>query len=86
MGVGVDLIDWVGVWLGGTYGCRCGVLCAPMLGVVVCAGLVSLTFSPYPSKLFVLARKLSKPEDGRYRPKYVVLSIANKHHHLAIYL
>jgi len=33
----------------------------------------------------LLARKLSKPEDGRYRPKHVVFSIANKHHHLAIY-
>ena len=38
-------------------------------------GLVSLTSSPYSSKLFVLlflARNLSKPEDGRYRPKHVV--------------
>jgi len=26
-----------------------------------------------------------KPEVGCYRPKRVVLSIANKHHHLAIY-
>jgi len=34
----------------------------------------------------LLARKLSKPEDGRYSPKHVVFSIANKHHHLAIYL
>jgi len=34
----------------------------------------------------LLARKLPKPEDGRYRPKHVVFSIANKHHHLAIYL
>ena len=34
----------------------------------------------------LLARKLSKPEDGRYRPKHIVFSIANKHHHLAIYL
>ena len=34
-----------------------------------------------------LARKLSKPDDGRYRPKHIVLfSIANKHHHLATYL
>jgi len=47
--VDVDLIGWVGVWLGGTYGCRCGVLCAPMLGVVVCAGLVCLTSSSYSS-------------------------------------
>jgi len=34
----------------------------------------------------LLARKLSKPEDGRYRPKHVVFSIANKQHHLVIYL
>jgi len=27
---------------------------------------------------------ISKPDDGRYRPKHVV-SIANKHHHLDIY-
>ena len=44
----VDLIGWVGVGLGGTSGHRCGILCAPMLGVVVYAGLVSLT-SSYPS-------------------------------------
>jgi len=31
------------VGLGGTYGCRCGILYAPMLGVVFYAGLVSLT-------------------------------------------
>jgi len=34
----------------------------------------------------LLARKLSKPEDGRYRLKHVVFPIANKHLHLAIYL
>jgi len=34
----------------------------------------------------LLARNLSKPEEGRYRPKHVVFSIANKHRHLAIYL
>ena len=34
--------------LGRTYGCRCGILYAPMLGVVFYAGLVSLT-SSYPS-------------------------------------
>ena len=45
----VDLIGWVGVGLGGTYGCRCGILYAPILGVVVYAGLVSLTSSSYPS-------------------------------------
>jgi len=32
--VDVDLIVWVGVGLEGTYGCRCGILYAPMLGVV----------------------------------------------------
>ena len=39
----VDLIGWVGVGLGGTYGCRCGILYASVLGVVFYAGLVSLT-------------------------------------------
>ena len=34
MDVDVDLIDWVGVGLGGTYGCRCGILYVPILGVV----------------------------------------------------
>jgi len=43
--VDVDLIGWVGVGLGGTYGCRCDILCAPMLGVVVYAVLISLTSS-----------------------------------------
>ena len=28
----VDLIGWVGVGLGEIYGCRCGILYAPMLG------------------------------------------------------
>jgi len=56
-------------------------------GVVVYAGLVSLTSSSYPSPYSpymllccgggilyktLLARKLSKPEDGRYRPKHTV--------------
>ena len=34
-GADVDLIGWVGVGLGGTYGCRCGILYVPMLGVLV---------------------------------------------------
>ena len=34
----------------------------------------------------LIERKLSKPEDGRCRPKHVVFSIANKYHHLSIYL
>ena len=38
----MDLIGWVGVGFGGTYGCRCGILYASMLGVVFYAGLVSL--------------------------------------------
>jgi len=46
--VDVDLIGWVGVGLGGTYGCRCSILYVPMLWVVFYAGLVSLT-SSYPS-------------------------------------
>ena len=45
----VDLIGWVGVELGETYGCKCGILYAPMLVVVFYAGLVSLTSSSHPS-------------------------------------
>ena len=33
-----------------------------------------------------LARKLSKPEDSRYRPETCSFSIADKHHHLAVNL
>ena len=50
----MDRIGWVGVGLGGTYGCRCGILYAPMLGVVFYVGLVSMTSSypsPYSSEL-----------------------------------
>ena len=93
MGVDVDLIGFVGVGLEETYGCRCGILLAPMLGVVIYAGLVSLKSSSYPSPCFSysseiivlgggrgvwfasFSRKLSEPEDGRYRPKHVVLSL-----------
>jgi len=45
----VNLIGWVVVRLGGTYGCRCVILYVPMLGVVFYAGLVRLTSSSYPS-------------------------------------
>jgi hypothetical protein len=38
--------------LGGNCDCRCGILYAPMLGVVY-AGLVSLTSSPYSAELLV---------------------------------
>ena len=31
----VDLIGWVGVGFGGTYGCRYDILYVPMLGVVL---------------------------------------------------
>jgi len=37
------------VGLGGTYGCRCGILYVPVLGAVFYAGLLSLTSSSYPS-------------------------------------
>jgi len=47
--VDVDLIGLVGVGLGGNYGCRCGILYAPMLGVVFYAGLVCRASSSYPS-------------------------------------
>jgi len=36
--------------------------------------------------VIVLARKLSKPEDGRFWAETFSFSIANKHYHLAIYL
>ena len=49
----MGLIGWVGVGLGGTCACRCGILHVPMLGVIFCAGFVSLTSSAYPSPLFV---------------------------------
>jgi len=49
MDVDVDLIGCVGVGLGGIYVCRCGILYAPMLGVVFYAELVSMTSSSYPS-------------------------------------
>ena len=39
----MDLIGWVGVGLGGTHSCRCGILYVPILGVAFYAGLVSLT-------------------------------------------
>jgi len=45
MNVDVDLIGWVDVGLGGTYGCRCGVLYTPMLGVIFYDDLFSMTSS-----------------------------------------
>ena len=47
MGVNVDLIGWVGVGLGGTYGCRCGILHAPMLGVVFLLCFLTEFTSPH---------------------------------------
>jgi hypothetical protein len=41
--VDVDLIGWVGVELGGTYGCRCDILYVPMY-ITVIAGVVSYMF------------------------------------------
>jgi len=67
--VDVDIIGRVGVGFGGTYACRCGVLYAPMLRAVFYAGLVIYIGILYKT---LLARKLSKPEDGRYRPEHVV--------------
>ena len=40
----MGLFGWVGVGLGGTYGCRCGILYVPVFGVAFYAGLVSLTW------------------------------------------
>jgi len=62
--VDVYLTGWVGVGLGGTYGCRCGVLYVPMLGVVFYAGLVSLTSSSYPSPRSPLFFELLFPAGG----------------------
>ena len=52
----VDLIGWVGVGLGGTYGCRCGILYVRMLGVVFWS--VSLISSSYPSPCSPLFRHI----------------------------
>ena len=54
----MDIFGWVGVELGGTYCCRCGTLYAHILGVVVYAGLVSLTYSSYPSPCFPYSSEL----------------------------
>jgi len=56
--VDVDLIGWVGVGLGEAYGCRCGILYAPMLGVIFYMGLVSLTSFSYPSPCFPYSLEL----------------------------
>jgi len=37
--VDVDLIGWVGVGLGGAYGCRCGILYAPIVRNLSTGGL-----------------------------------------------
>ena len=73
----MDLSGWVGVGIGGNCGCRCGILM-----LVSWVGFVVLVWEIYKT---LLARKLSKPEDGRYRPKHAFFPIANKHHHLAVY-
>ena len=57
----VDLIGWVGVGLRGTYACRCGILYASMLGVVFCAGLVSLTSSSFASPCSPYSSELNSP-------------------------
>ena len=57
MDVDVDLIGWVDVGLGGTYGCTCGILYASIFRHII-----------YNS----FSRKVSEPEAGRYRPKHVV--------------
>ena len=52
----MDRTGWIGVGLGGTCECRCGILYAPMLGRggVVYVGLVSLTSSSCSSGLLFL--------------------------------
>jgi len=77
----VDLSGWVGVGLGGNCDCRCGIL---MLlswgggGVVLAVLVWEISTSPHSLGILyktLLARKLSKPEDGRYRPKHVVFPL-----------
>jgi len=46
LGVDVDLIGWVGVTLGGTYDCSCGIVYVPMVGVVFYAALVETCSFP----------------------------------------
>ena len=53
----VAIIGWIGVGLGGTYGCRCDIIYAHMLGVVFYAVLVSLT-SSYPSPCSLYSSEL----------------------------
>ena len=70
----MHLSGWVGVGFGGNCDCRCD---------------DEISTSPCSLDILyktLLARKLSKPEDGRYRPKHVIFPIANKHRHIAIYL
>ena len=84
----VDLTGWVGVGLGETYGCRCGIF---FVGGITLYG-VGL------SDIFFLSFSLFSLFFGTYRRGvffgglllgfcYVfVFFLANKHHHLAIYL
>jgi len=69
--VDVDLIGWVVVGFGGTYGCRCGILYTPMLGVVFYAWLVSLTSSSYPSPCspYSYSSELIGGDDGSFAVK-----------------
>jgi len=62
----VDPLGWLGVGLGGNCDCRCGVLYVN-----------DDEISTSPLGLCILyitlrARKLSKLDDGHYRPKHVV--------------
>ena len=75
--MGVDLIGWIGVGFGGTYGCRCGILYAAMLGVVVYAGLVSLT-SSYPSPY---SSELTGGGGGFSLTKALRMMMRSQHHH-----
>ena len=73
----MDLAGWVGVGLGGNCDFRCGIL--TLVSWVGFVGLVSV-ISTSPRGLGILyktlsARKLSKPQDGRYRPKHVVFPL-----------
>jgi len=78
--VDVDLIGWIGVGLGGSYGCRCGILYAPMLGVVYYVGLVSPTSSFYPSPFSPYSSELIRRGGGIGLPPgfcYVCVGMAH---------
>jgi len=88
------------VGFGRTYGCRCGILYAPMLGVVYYAGLVSMTSSSYPSPCAPYSSELiglgilyitllaenCQILNMAATGRNISFFLVNKHHHLAIFI